>query len=95
MLSQHWEPIFSNCPSSHLFEVDSYAIEDGLKLWLDAHIFVIAFHPTHHMVVISSYGGDFKIWVCNEKVQQKDFHVHGKDVLRSKRETSGDRLHES
>ncbi|CAJ2649782.1 unnamed protein product [Trifolium pratense] len=37
----------------------------------DAHISAIAFHPTRHMAVTSSYGGDFKIWVCREETQQK------------------------
>ncbi|CAJ1941827.1 unnamed protein product [Sphenostylis stenocarpa] len=37
----------------------------------DAHISAVAFHPTRHMAVSSSYGGDFKIWVCNEEIQQK------------------------
>ncbi|CAL0325563.1 unnamed protein product [Lupinus luteus] len=36
----------------------------------DAHISAVAFHPTRHMAVSSSYGGDFKIWHKNE-VQQK------------------------
>ncbi|KAF8391223.1 hypothetical protein HHK36_023525 [Tetracentron sinense] len=38
----------------------------------DAGISALAFHPTRHMAVSSSYGGDFKIWVCNYNVQQKD-----------------------
>ncbi|XP_057417123.1 uncharacterized protein LOC130711489 [Lotus japonicus] len=37
----------------------------------DAHISSVAFHPTCHMAVSSSYGGDFKIWVCKEESQQK------------------------
>nr|XP_025607167.1 WD repeat-containing protein 75 isoform X4 [Arachis hypogaea] len=38
----------------------------------DAHISAIAFHPTRRMAVSSSYGGDFKIWVCKEgDIQQK------------------------
>ncbi|RDX65834.1 WD repeat-containing protein 75, partial [Mucuna pruriens] len=37
----------------------------------DAHISAVAFHPTRHMAVSSSYGGDFKIWVCKEEIQQK------------------------
>ncbi|OIV99785.1 hypothetical protein TanjilG_26123 [Lupinus angustifolius] len=37
----------------------------------DAHISAVAFHPTRHMAVSSSYGGDFKIWRKNE-VQQKN-----------------------
>ncbi|XP_061361499.1 uncharacterized protein LOC133305332 [Gastrolobium bilobum] len=36
----------------------------------DAHISAVAFHPTRHMAVSSSYGGDFKIWVCKEDIQQ-------------------------
>ncbi|XP_012075113.1 WD repeat-containing protein 75 isoform X2 [Jatropha curcas] len=38
----------------------------------DAGISSIAFHPTRCMAVSSSYGGDFKIWVCNNGIQQKD-----------------------
>ncbi|KAL2338651.1 hypothetical protein Fmac_013097 [Flemingia macrophylla] len=37
----------------------------------DAHISAVAFHPTRRMAVSSSYGGDFKIWVCKEEIQQK------------------------
>ncbi|XP_019442367.1 PREDICTED: WD repeat-containing protein 75-like [Lupinus angustifolius] len=37
----------------------------------DAHISAVAFHPTRHMAVSSSYGGDFKIWRKDE-VQQKN-----------------------
>ncbi|TKY54560.1 WD repeat-containing protein 75 [Spatholobus suberectus] len=37
----------------------------------DAHISAVAFHPTRHMAVSSSYGGDFKIWFCKEEIQQK------------------------
>ncbi|KAI5414997.1 uncharacterized protein LOC127135035 [Lathyrus oleraceus] len=38
----------------------------------DAHISAIVFHPTRHMAVSTSYGGDFKIWVCREETQNKD-----------------------
>ncbi|AES92286.2 putative transcription factor WD40-like family [Medicago truncatula] len=38
----------------------------------DAHISAITFHPTCRMAVSTSYGGDFKIWVCREETQQKD-----------------------
>ncbi|XP_043698630.1 WD repeat-containing protein 75 [Telopea speciosissima] len=38
----------------------------------DAGISALAFNPTRHMAVSSSYGGDFKIWVCNNDLQQKD-----------------------
>ncbi|KAJ1433474.1 WD40/YVTN repeat-like-containing domain superfamily [Sesbania bispinosa] len=38
----------------------------------DAHISAVAFHPTRRMAVSSSYGGDFKIWVCNKEIQHKD-----------------------
>ncbi|KAI8008573.1 WD repeat-containing protein 75 [Camellia lanceoleosa] len=31
----------------------------------------IAFHPTRHIAVSSSYGGDFKIWVGNNEIQRK------------------------
>ncbi|KAI5348699.1 hypothetical protein L3X38_001586 [Prunus dulcis] len=37
----------------------------------DAGISSLAFHPTRRMVVSSSYGGDFKIWVCSDEIQQK------------------------
>lgn len=37
----------------------------------DAGISALAFHPTRQMVVSSSYGGDFKIWVCSDEIQQK------------------------
>ncbi|XP_058755460.1 uncharacterized protein LOC131628646 [Vicia villosa] len=38
----------------------------------DAHISAIVFHPTRHMAVSTSDGGDFKIWVCREATQHKD-----------------------
>ncbi|KAL5065971.1 hypothetical protein RYX36_027708 [Vicia faba] len=38
----------------------------------DAHISAIVFHPTRHMAVSTSYGGDFKIWVCREETQHED-----------------------
>ncbi|KAJ6407070.1 hypothetical protein OIU84_010560 [Salix udensis] len=38
----------------------------------DAGISAIAFHPTRPMAVSSSYGGDFKVWVCNNGIQEKD-----------------------
>ncbi|KAM7495713.1 hypothetical protein LguiB_030322 [Lonicera macranthoides] len=38
----------------------------------DADVSAIAFHPTHRMAVSSSYGGDFKIWVSNHEIHQKD-----------------------
>ncbi|KAK7388529.1 hypothetical protein VNO78_23347 [Psophocarpus tetragonolobus] len=44
----------------------------------DAHISAVAFHPTRPMAVSSSYGGDFKIWVCKEDITQK-----GQMVLNS------------
>ncbi|KAG9159938.1 hypothetical protein Leryth_005690 [Lithospermum erythrorhizon] len=37
----------------------------------EAAISDIAFHPNRPMAVTSSYGSDFKVWVCNE-TQQKD-----------------------
>ncbi|XP_015899229.3 uncharacterized protein LOC107432272 [Ziziphus jujuba] len=37
----------------------------------DAGISAVAFHPTRKMAVSSSYGGDFKIWVCKDNIQQK------------------------
>lgn len=40
-------------------------LESGVDIYLlfdrDAHISSIAFHPTRHMAVSSSYGGDFKV----------------------------------
>ncbi|KAJ7979445.1 WD repeat-containing protein 75 [Quillaja saponaria] len=36
----------------------------------DAGISAVAFHPTRHMAASSSYGGDFKIWVCKDEIQQ-------------------------
>lgn len=36
----------------------------------DAGVSGIAFHPTRRMAVSSSYGGDFKIWVCNHEKDQ-------------------------
>jgi len=36
--------------------VDAYLLIDR-----DAHISAVAFHPTRHMAVSSSYGGDFKV----------------------------------
>ncbi|CAK9157783.1 unnamed protein product [Ilex paraguariensis] len=38
----------------------------------DAGVSGIGFHPTRHMAVSSSYGGDFKIWVRSHEVLQKD-----------------------
>ncbi|XP_050217951.1 uncharacterized protein LOC126668808 [Mercurialis annua] len=38
----------------------------------DAEISSITFHPTRCMAVTSSYGGDFKVWVCNNGIQRKD-----------------------
>ncbi|MED6111039.1 hypothetical protein PIB30_048679 [Stylosanthes scabra] len=38
----------------------------------DVDISAVAFHPTRRMAVSTSYGGDFKIWVCKERdIQQK------------------------
>lgn len=37
----------------------------------DAGISSVAFHPTRHVAVTSSYGGDFKIWACSDEIQQK------------------------
>ncbi|KAF3452775.1 hypothetical protein FNV43_RR03208 [Rhamnella rubrinervis] len=37
----------------------------------DAGVSAVAFHPTRNMAVSSSYGGDFKIWVCKDDIQQK------------------------
>ncbi|KAH7572563.1 hypothetical protein JRO89_XS04G0275200 [Xanthoceras sorbifolium] len=38
----------------------------------DAGISAVAFHPTRRVAVSSSYGGDFKVWVCNDELEQKD-----------------------
>ncbi|KAK1550487.1 hypothetical protein Q3G72_019966 [Acer saccharum] len=38
----------------------------------DARISAVAFHPTQRVAVSSSYGGDFKVWVCNDELEQKD-----------------------
>ncbi|XP_028788837.1 WD repeat-containing protein 75-like [Neltuma alba] len=38
----------------------------------DAQLSAIAFHPTRHMAVSSSYGGDFKIWVSKHETKQND-----------------------
>ncbi|KAF5461745.1 hypothetical protein F2P56_017819 [Juglans regia] len=37
----------------------------------DAGISAVAFHPTRNVAVSSSYGGDFKLWVCNDEIQEK------------------------
>ncbi|ESW26740.1 hypothetical protein PHAVU_003G144100 [Phaseolus vulgaris] len=37
----------------------------------DANISAVAFHPTRRMAVSSSYGGDFKVWVCKEEIENK------------------------
>ncbi|CAL9223541.1 unnamed protein product [Arabidopsis halleri] len=38
----------------------------------DAGVSAIAFHPTRSMAVSTSFGGDFKIWVCNSDKNQTD-----------------------
>ncbi|KAL4200523.1 hypothetical protein AMTRI_Chr02g253980 [Amborella trichopoda] len=38
----------------------------------DAGISAVAFHPTRSMVVSSSYGGNFKIWIRSMDIQKKD-----------------------
>ncbi|XP_011043947.1 PREDICTED: WD repeat-containing protein 75-like [Populus euphratica] len=38
----------------------------------DAGISAIAFHPTRPMAVSSSYGGDFKVWICNKGIWKVD-----------------------
>jgi hypothetical protein len=49
--------------------VHSDILESGFDTFLlinrDAHISGIAFHPTRHMAVSSSYGGDFKVFSDN------------------------------
>ncbi|KAM7256211.1 hypothetical protein ACFE04_011952 [Oxalis oulophora] len=42
----------------------------------DAGISAIAFHPNRRMAVSSSHGGDFKIWVCKDEIEQKDEALH-------------------
>ncbi|KAF9626286.1 hypothetical protein IFM89_031956 [Coptis chinensis] len=37
-----------------------------------AGISALAFHPTRDMAVSSSFGGDFKVWVCSSNIQKKD-----------------------
>ncbi|PON75897.1 WD repeat containing protein [Parasponia andersonii] len=36
----------------------------------DAGVSAVAFHPTRQMAVSASYGGDFKIWVFHDEIQQ-------------------------
>ncbi|WCJ37640.1 Transducin/WD40 repeat-like superfamily protein [Euphorbia peplus] len=38
----------------------------------DAGISSVAFNPIRCMAVSSSYGGDFKVWVCNKGIEWKD-----------------------
>ncbi|CAI9088050.1 OLC1v1022281C2 [Oldenlandia corymbosa var. corymbosa] len=38
----------------------------------EAGVSGMAFHPTRRMAVSSSYGADFKVWVCGSEVSQKD-----------------------
>ncbi|GMI92889.1 hypothetical protein like AT2G18900 [Hibiscus trionum] len=38
----------------------------------DAGISAVTFHPSGNMVVSSSFGGDFKIWKCNNDIIQND-----------------------
>ncbi|GAB2222155.1 hypothetical protein Drorol1_Dr00013357 [Drosera rotundifolia] len=38
----------------------------------DAAISALAFHPTRKMLVSSSYGGDFKIWVLSQAVEDSE-----------------------
>ncbi|KAL0655060.1 hypothetical protein Bca4012_075644 [Brassica carinata] len=38
----------------------------------DAGVSAIAFHPTRSMAVSTSFGGDFKIWVCNSDKSQTE-----------------------
>ncbi|KAL3643185.1 hypothetical protein CASFOL_014000 [Castilleja foliolosa] len=37
-----------------------------------AGISAIAFRPTSNMAVSTSYGGDFKVWVCKQEIPPKD-----------------------
>ncbi|XVE71837.1 hypothetical protein DITRI_Ditri10aG0183600 [Diplodiscus trichospermus] len=41
----------------------------------DAGISAVTFHPSGHMAVSSSFGGDFKVWICNNESIQND-RVH-------------------
>ncbi|GAY37175.1 hypothetical protein CUMW_027030 [Citrus unshiu] len=43
----------------------------------DAGISAVAFHPNRRAAVSSSYGGDFKVWICNDELQQKDLQSSG------------------
>ncbi|KAE8713811.1 hypothetical protein F3Y22_tig00110204pilonHSYRG00015 [Hibiscus syriacus] len=38
----------------------------------DAGISAVTFHPSGNMVVSSSFGGDFKVWRCNNDIIQND-----------------------
>ncbi|KAH9805892.1 transducin/WD40 repeat-like superfamily protein [Citrus sinensis] len=40
-------------------------------------ISAVAFHPNRRAAVSSSYGGDFKVWICNDELQQKDLQSSG------------------
>ncbi|XVE98784.1 hypothetical protein REPUB_Repub03eG0138500 [Reevesia pubescens] len=38
----------------------------------EAGISAVTFHPSGHMAVSSSFGGDFKVWKCNTDSMQND-----------------------
>ncbi|GFQ03218.1 WD repeat-containing protein 75 [Phtheirospermum japonicum] len=38
----------------------------------EAGVSSIAFRPTSHMAVTTSYGGDFKVWVCKQEIHPND-----------------------
>ncbi|XP_058199418.1 uncharacterized protein LOC131314646 isoform X2 [Rhododendron vialii] len=38
----------------------------------ESDISAIAFHPSSRMAVSSSYGGDFKVWICHHEIRRKD-----------------------
>ncbi|XVF47687.1 hypothetical protein PTKIN_Ptkin03bG0130800 [Pterospermum kingtungense] len=43
----------------------------------DAGISAVTFHPSGHMAVSSSFGGDFKVWICsNESTQNDQMHLN-------------------
>jgi len=60
---------FSLSDSVHICRciVPSDILESGFDTFLlinrDAHISAITFHPTRHMAVTSSFGGDFKVFL--------------------------------
>ncbi|KAG2245907.1 hypothetical protein Bca52824_085535 [Brassica carinata] len=54
---------------SHCFP--PYPFHDSQYIVWDAGVSAIASHLTRSMTVSTSFGGDFKIWVCNSEKSQK------------------------